>query len=512
MRPPFKECKLLLLHITGRGAYALRSVPLKKGRVGVRRTVILLASLALAVLLLSGASGSVPPTAAQANPAKPNFVFILADDMRKDDLEYMPKTRSLLGKQGMSFENAYVSDPLCCPSRATILRGQYAHNHGVWSNKNGPNGAWEGYENHGNEQDNLATRLDAAGYRTGLFGKYFNGYESTTVPPGWDRWFAKLHPTLFDYYNYDVNDDGQIKHFGKREGDYETDVLGQRTQQFIGSSVNQGEPFFVYVAPIAPHSPASPAARDRHAFDGERAPRLPSFDERDVSDEPPWIGKLSRLGSDEKAEIDARHEARVETLQALDDLVEGVVEKLRSARALDDTYVVFTSDNGYQHGEHRIPHGKGRPYEESIRVPLLVRGPGVQADSTTHKLALNTDFFPTFMDLAGRRTPEYVDGRSLGPVLEGSVTIWRTAILLENDHQKEYAFNGPDTWFYGIRTKSGKKYIEYESGFRGLYSAGSTYELTNSYDPTARPAGLRARLQALKTCAGATCREAEDGR
>jgi N-acetylglucosamine-6-sulfatase len=512
MRPPFKECKLLLLHIMGRGAYALRSVPLKQGGVGMRRTVLLLASLALAVLLLSGASGSAPPTAAQANPAKPNFVFILADDMRADDLNYMPKTRSLLAKQGMSFEDAYVSDPLCCPSRATIMRGQYAHNHGVWSNKNGPNGAWEGYENHGNEQDNLATRLDDAGYRTGLFGKYFNGYESTTVPPGWDRWFAKLHPTLFDYYDYDVNDNGQIRHFGKRDADYETDVLHRRTQQFIGSSVNQGEPFFAYVAPIAPHSPAIPAARDRHVFDGERAPRLPSFDERDVSDEPPWIGKLSRLDGAERANIDARHEQRVETLQALDDLVEGVVNKLRSARALDDTYVVFTSDNGYQHGEHRIPHGKGRPYEESIRVPLLVRGPGVQADSTTHKLALNTDFFPTFMDLAGRRTPEYVDGRSLGPVLEGSVTIWRTAILLENDHQKEYAFNGPDTWFYGIRTKSGKKYIEYESGFRGLYSAGSTYELTNSYDPTARPAGLRARLQALKTCAGATCREAEDGR
>src|SRR5215207_2575070 len=155
----------------------------------MRRTVLLLASAALAVLFISIVTGS-PHPAAQTTPVKPNFVFILTDDMRKDDLKYMPKTRALLQTQGMTFENAFVSNPLCCPSRATIMRGQYAHNTGVWGNSDGPNSGWQGYKNHGNEQDNIATRLYAAGYRAGLFGKYFNTYDSTAVPPpGWDDWF-----------------------------------------------------------------------------------------------------------------------------------------------------------------------------------------------------------------------------------------------------------------------------------------------------------------------------------
>jgi N-acetylglucosamine-6-sulfatase len=162
------------------------------------------------VLIVVGLVLALRPTAGPVNPARPNFVFILTDDMRKDDLNYMPKTRSLLGAQGMQFEKAFVSSPLCCPSRATIMRGQYAHNTGVWSNSNGPDGGWQGYVNHGHEQDNIATRLHDAGYRTGLFGKYLNGYDSTTtMPPGWDDWF-----TIFSgegVFNYYVNDNGTKK-------------------------------------------------------------------------------------------------------------------------------------------------------------------------------------------------------------------------------------------------------------------------------------------------------------
>src|SRR5919107_1818949 len=170
----------------------------------MRRIVLLLASAALAVLFLSAVTGSVP-TAAQVTSVQPNFVFIITDDMRKDDLKYMPKTRALFKTQGMQFQNAYVSNPLCCPSRATIMRGQYAHNTGVWSNVAGPDGGWEGYVNHGHEQDNVATRLHDAGYRTGLFGKYLNPYDGTTRPKGWDDWFPLMQPAdgFFDYY---VND------------------------------------------------------------------------------------------------------------------------------------------------------------------------------------------------------------------------------------------------------------------------------------------------------------------
>ena len=226
----------------------------------------------------------------------------------------------------------------------------------------------------------MATRLQDAGYRTGLFGKCLNGYNTMEVPPGWDRWFA--HVNGIDYYDYQINDDGTIKHYESTSADYETDVIA-----------------------------------------------------------------------------------------------------------------IFTSDNGWHEGEHRIQQGKWRPYEEDIHMPLVVRGPGVAAGSTTYKLVLNTDYLPTFMDLAGEQSPHYVDGRSLRPVLNESVTSWRSAILLEAAANYSPAY-------YGIRTVSTngitrRKYVEYAGGARELYNLESdTYELTNSYDAAAPPTSLAMRLQA----------------
>jgi N-acetylglucosamine-6-sulfatase len=480
-------------------------------KVRMRRSVVLLVSMALAVLLFSVVPYS-EPVAAQTSPGKPNFVFILADDMRADDLKYMPKTKTLLRDAGMQFQSAFVSTALCCPSRATILRGQYAHNTEVWNNGNGnsPFGGWQAYKDHGYEQDNLATRLHDAGYRTGLLGKYLNFYHGSSVPPGWDEWFATFDSgeDQAHYFDYKVNHNGNIRHYGTRENDYITDVLSRETQQFIGTSVAKDQPFFAYVGSRAPHDPPKEAPRDEHTFDGEKAPRSPSFNENDMSDKPPWIRALRRLNRRDKAEIDAHHEGRAETLQALDDLVKAVVDKLRDTGVAGNTYVVFTSDNGKLLGEHQIQHGKGEPYEESVHMPLLIRGPKVEAGSTTHRLTLNTDFFPTFTDLAGIQTPQYVDGRSLRPLLEGSASTWRTAILLESAYQA-----GRDAWYSGIRTSDGRKYLEYEGGFRELYYLGrDPYELRNSYDTAAPPASLATRLQALKKCARASCRAAEDSR
>jgi N-acetylglucosamine-6-sulfatase len=213
-----------------------------------------------------------------------------------------------------------------------------------------------------------------------------------------------------------VNNNGVIKHFGTKDSAYLTDVLRKQTQSFIDTSIAQSKPFFAYVTPLAPHAPATPARRDLHTYDGVKAPRLPSFNEADVSDKPPWIQSLPILTNAQIADLDKRHEKRVETLQALDDLVEGVVTKLQNSGQLPNTYIVFTSDNGYHLGEHLITQGKGRPYEEDIHMPLLIRGPHVAADSSTDKLVLNTDYFPTFTELAGIETPIYVDGRSLQPV------------------------------------------------------------------------------------------------
>ena len=469
----------------------------------MRKIVIPLAAMALVVLLSLGLSGSRPPEAG-ALTAKPNIVFILADDMRKDDLKYMPKTRSLLKDKGMSFENAFVSHALCCPSRATIMRGQYAHNTGVWTGANSRIGGVQAYNNNGLHRDNVATRLDAAGYRTGLFGKYLNDYRNTRgVPRGWDRWFA--HVDHVRYYDYKINDDGAPRHYGSRPSDYETDVIADHAKTFIGRSANAGKPFFAYVAPKAPHSPAIPAPRDLHTHDGLKAPRPPSFNEKHVSEKPPWIRKLPRLSAAKRAQIDRLHEARAESLQALDDLVAGVIGKLRNKGVMGNTYVFFTSDNGWHEGEHRIPDKKWRPYEEDVRMPLLVRGPGVAAGHQARKLALNTDFLPTFTSLAGARMPPYVDGRSLKPVLKGNATTWRSAVLLEASQRLSPAYRG-------IRTSGGTKYLEYAGSKKELYHLGrDPYELNNRYPATTPSAGLVSRLHALKTCAGSGCRTVENG-
>ena len=474
--------------------------------------VVLVALVSLFVSL--GVTGSYQEgRLAQTAAPKPNIIFIITDDMRKGDLNasYMPKTTTQLVAKGRSFQNAFVSTALCCPSRATTMRGQYAHNTKVWFNENvfdpDPDirdGGWRGYNGNGYENENIATRLHDVGYTTGLFGKYLNGYDGATVPPKWDDWFA-LKPAA--YYDYSVNDNGTIRHFGTTTSDYSTDVLKRNVQEFIGANAAQGKPFFAYVAPFAPHAPATPAPRDLQTFNGLKAPRLASFDEAVVSDKPSWIQSLRRLTSTDIANIDRRHENRVESLQAVDDLVAGVVGTLGQQGVLSNTYIVFTSDNGWHHGEHRVQQGKGRPYEESARVPLLVRGPGVAAGSSTNKLVLNTDYLPTFMDLAGAETPPYVDGRSLRPVLTGRATTpWRKAILIEGRKYSADPEIPVDINYSGVRTGTGK-YVEYEGGFRELYDltpGADPNELTNTYyraDPTVPPRPeLKARLDALRGC------------
>jgi arylsulfatase A-like enzyme len=237
---------------------------------------------------------------------------------------------------------------------------------------------------------------------------------------------------------------------------------------------------------------------------------LSSFNENDVSDKPSWIRQLPRLTSDQIAAIDKRHEKRVESLQAVDDLVEWVVGTLRNVGVLSNTYIFFTSDNGFHHGEHRILRQTWRPYEEDIQMPLVVRGPGVAAGSTTYKLALNTDYLPTFTDLARVRRPPYVDGRSLRPVLEGNVTSWRSAVLLEAAAHYSPAYRGIRTISTGGILK--RKYVEYAGGARELYNLESdAQELTNKHDTASPPDALQARLKPLISCASDSCRAAENG-
>jgi N-acetylglucosamine-6-sulfatase len=497
----------------------------------VRLALMLIIGVAAAAACVAALMWWKAPVDPAQAATQPNIIFIITDDMRKDDLNptYMPQTTKQLVEKGRSFQNAFVSNPLCCPSRATIMRGQYGHNTKIWFNTNifdpDPNvhdGGWLGYNGNGYEKDNVATHLKAAGYRTGLFGKYLNGYVDATdnTPPlGWDRWFAfkTLH-----YYGYDVNDQGTIKHYGSKNSDYSTNVLNTQVQDFIRTNAAPGKPpIFAYVAPYAPHDPAKPGPGDQTTFNGIKAPRAPiSFNEQDVTDKPPWIQSLRRLTSDDIANIDQRHENRIESLQAVDRLVAAVVSTLGQQGVLSNTYIVFTSDNGFHHGEHRIRQGKARPYEESVRVPLVISGPSVAAGSTTDNLVLNTDYFPTFMDLAGAgaQTPSYVDGRSLRPVLTGPAPAsWRTAILIEGRGSGSDPEIEVDRNYNAVRTSTGK-YVEYEGGFRELYNlsppgtpGADPNEVANSYNPTTPPTDLVSRLQALKSCAGSGCFTAENG-
>jgi arylsulfatase A-like enzyme len=467
--------------------------------------------LALAAPLLSGCGSDEARHKPQVkDQGKPNIIFILADDMRYDDLEHMPKTQNLIVKEGLEYEKAFATTPLCCPSRASILRGQYTHNHEIWENARG----FPMFKRLGHERSTIATWLREEGYETALLGKYLNAYnweDHRHVPPGWDEWCAMLAEAY--YYDYTLSENGKPIRYGTSEADYSTDVLAGEAREIIRSSAGDDRPLFMYLAPSSPHGPGPPAPRHEGLFAEVQAPRPPSFDESDVSDKPGWVRKLPRLSADQKTYIDRVYRGHLRLLPSLDDLVAGVVEELKSAGELENTYLLFSSDNGLLMGEHRLAEGKGPPYEESIRVPLAVRGPGIPAGRTTDQVALNIDLAPTFADLGGAATPPFVDGRSLKPTFAQNAPSWRTTFLVEY-LRGQHGLPQHNT----IRTAGGEKYVEYPSGAKVEQEyyrlREDPYELENAYryaDPN-RIEELRVLLEALKDCSGAGCREADGPR
>jgi arylsulfatase A-like enzyme len=470
----------------------------------------------------------------------PNIIFILADGLDARSAEYMPKLKSLLTDQGATFENAYVTHSLCCPSRASILRGQYTHNHQVLTNGGGPYytdsnqtpkvqgpQGFEKFHEMGHEESTIATWLKSGGYKTVLIGKYLNGYPKqpnsptypegvgpTYMPPGWDEWYADIEEGTEKglYYNYKLNENGEIVSYGDGEEDYDTDVLARKATEYVQRTANDPQPFFMYLAPKTPHEPFIPAPRHKGEFAGTKAPQPPSFNEEDVSDKPSWLrDRFSPLTSTQIAKADAYYRARLQMLLAVDEMISDLIGALEANGKLENTYIVFTSDNGYSLGEHRR-QGKESAYEEDILVPLIVRGPGVPPGRVLDQLALNIDFAPTFAELAGVPAPAFFDGRSLVPLLTGDTppTDRRSAFLLEhwNEYAQEYVV--PD--YKGLHT-SDYVYVKYASGDRELYDLRiDPYELQNLYETadSALVAQLESRLEALNDCAGQTCRTVED--
>jgi N-acetylglucosamine-6-sulfatase len=429
---------------------------------------------ALTTILGPGASaeGSLRPP--------PNIVVVLTDDQRWDTLRYMPNVRRLLVRRGMAFQNSFVSNPLCCPARASLLTGNYSHTTGVYTNGL-PDGGWKRFHNNGDETSTVATWLHDAGYRTALIGKYMNGYgpDNRYVPPGWDRWVAFAERNG-DYYDYRMNVDRRFLRFGHDRRDYSTDVLRRYSIRTV-SRTPPDQPLFLYMAPYAPHGPSTPAHRDVGTGPGGPPSWPRNFDERAIRDKPRYLWSQPRFQHAQEA---ARWNAMVESLQAVDDAVRGIVLALQQAGRLHNTLFVFTSDNGLAFGEHRWGY-KLVPYEESIRVPLVIRWDGVvRPGSVDGHLVLNLDLAPTFGDASGAATPA-TEGGSLLPLLMRTAPSWRSSFLLEHEWYLRSGKPNPPT-YCGVRTRS-RVFIRYATGFTEYYNVDrDPYQLRNiARDPAA---------------------------
>jgi arylsulfatase A-like enzyme len=517
---------------------------------------------------------------------RPSFVVVQTDDETLDQLytvfnaggievPSMPNTLSLIGGRGMTFNRYYVSYPLCCPSRVTLLTGRYAHNSNVRGNVQ-PNGGYSGFRARGAWSHNLATWLQGAGYRTIHIGKFLNGYgdepydNGTEVPPGWSAWHTVENAdTHHYYYGYSLNDNGTIdgpfgdsgswdtREYGERDYFgcptatieekpclYETDVFSRiAAEELIGTSPEQ--PFYLQLDYTAPHGdfrrPAGPEPAPRHytLFDGAPYPhsREEGFNEGNVNDKPRFIREAPYLSGEEIHTYRVYYDKALASLRAIDDGVKTVLDTLGTQHRLRNTYVIFTSDNGFFYGEHRLTGGKFLAYEPSTHLPFLIRGPGIKAGTATGELAANTDIAPTILELAGVTPDKSVDGTSLVPFLRDPSLRTRRGILFESFVQTDdVEANGEPTAQRAVtevqpRRQSGTakasivappkdyegirlgpyKYIEWPDGEKELYDiTKDPNELNNivrvpNYFPIR--AFLHAQLIRLEACVGHTCRE-----
>jgi len=475
----------------------------------------------------SSAQHSAPR--AHDGPAHPNIIFILTDDMALHDLEFMPKLKKFLIEEGTTFSNYFVTNSQCCPSRSSILRGQYVHNHGVESN----NAGFKKFYQLGNEASTVATWLKAAGYMTGYMGKYLNGYPNphnkTYVPPGWDEWFGAVGGGGYREFDYILNENGKLVKYGHADSDYLTDVIAGKTEAFIRRAAGERKPFFLHLAPFAPHEPAIPARRHRALFADATAPRTASFNAKDVGSKPAYIRSLPLLERKQIDKMDELYRKRLQSLQAVDDMLEKIVEALEHTDELRHTYIVFASDNGYHLGQHRLLQGKQTPYEEDIHVPLIIRGPDVPARRSVAHLAVETDLAPTFAEWASVIPPGFVDGRSLEPLLKKSLPAsaeWREGVLIEHQPAPEPFMSWFEKRLFLIKDKSrltayravrSSRYlfVQYQSGEREFYDLTNDpdqlYNIVGKVDPI-----LIKRyslwLDQLRICKGSDCRNAENTR
>ena len=473
----------------------------------------LLRRLALVLITLrplTGCAGEDGP----ADASRPNVVVLMTDDQTLESMRVMPEVRRTLTAEGTTFTRSFASFAVCCPSRATFLTGQYAHNHGVLGNRP-PKGGYRRLD----RQETLPVWLQRAGYRTMHVGKFLNRYGQHLgpyhVPPGWDDWHGSIDPSTYLYYGYTLNENGRLRTYRRS---YSTDLYARRARRLIEDAAAADDPFFLNVGFLAPHAgpprdpddlrglvTPSPAPRHRDRFAAKPLPAgvRASFGEADMSDKPAYMRVLPPIGVRRAAVIRENYRQRLEALLAVDEAVAGIVDTLREEGELENTLVIFTSDNGFFHGEHRMASEKMLVYEPAIRVPLIMRGPGVPRGERRGQLVTNADLSPTILALAGARATKPQDGRSLLPLLADPETGWDRDLLIEG--MDGYTIVGYDA----VRTYR-YLYARYTTGERELYDLQRDPHQLRSVHSDPAYADVRAqlaqRLRALRRCVGAGCR------
>ncbi len=422
---------------------------------------------------------------------RPNVVLILTDDQRWDQVAAMPILQSELVAQGTTFTNGFVVDPLCCPARTSILTGRYSHSTGVYRN-GGPFGGFGAFD----DSSTLATWLSAAGYRTGLIGKYLNGYlDPSYVPPGWDRWVAFSDGA--DYVNYELSIDGSPASFGSDAADYSTDVLAEEAAGFI-EATPLDQPLFLAYTPFAPHAGWIPPERYVETLSDLPTIRPPNLNEADVSDKPTWVQNLPYSPG---STYDQQRRRQAQTLLAVDDAIGRIVAALDASGRTADTLFIFTSDNGLSAGSHRWAL-KTTPWDETIRVPFVIRYDPLGGAGTQDAFALNVDLAPTIAEAVGISAPG-AEGVSLLPLLgddpaDPADLGWRDAFLVEY-YAPGVPTDAPPS-YCAVRTHT-QKYVRYTTGEQELYDlVGDPFELQSLHaDPAWADdrVALLARLQDL---------------
>ncbi len=494
-----------------------------------------------------------PETTSTPSGTRPNIIMIMTDDQTVESMRVMPKVKALLADGGITFSNSYVSYPLCCPSRATYLTGQYTHNNGVWANLP----VREGFQQFENQQTTFPVALQDAGYHTAHIGKYLNGYgrdDPTLIPPGWNEWHGSIDPFTYRYYGFHLNNNGVVRNYPATQEYYSTDYFTSLAVDFIKRQATSTQPFFLNLALLAPHSGAGPkdvpgvdapppgmsqphgcyfwqtvtkggtpahkhicrrpvtdgyavpAPQYADTFRDVSLPRPPSFNERKFGDKPRFMrtsGDWPRFNPVEIQIIKRMYQDRLESLLSVDDAVQRIVQTLTDAGILNNTVIIYTTDHGFFLGEHRIPFGKYWPYEEALRTPLIIRGPGIPAGEVRSSPVVNVDLAPTILDLARAHSLRLVDGRSLVPLMKDPTMVWQRDFLLEGKTGNAVPYEGVHTGRY--------VYIEYRTGDRELYDLQKDpHELNNlAHWPSKQSLveNLHERLLQLEQCAGPSCQD-----